>query len=40
VGFGLGGEEDAHTADEHIQLKDLELAVRGYAGIIKAVLNN
>ena len=39
VGFGLGAEEDAHTVDEHIQLKDLEQAERGYAGIIEAVLN-
>ncbi len=38
VGFGLGGEEDAHTVDEHIQLKDLELAARGYAGVIQSVL--
>jgi acetylornithine deacetylase/succinyl-diaminopimelate desuccinylase-like protein len=39
VGFGLGAEEDAHTVDEHIKLKDLEQAVQGYAGIIMAVLN-
>ena len=39
VGFGLGAEEDAHTVDEHIKLKDLEQAAMGYAGIIKAVLN-
>jgi acetylornithine deacetylase/succinyl-diaminopimelate desuccinylase-like protein len=37
VGFGLGAEEDAHTVDEHISLKDLELVARGYAGIIEAV---
>lgn len=39
VGFGLGTEEDAHTVDEQIKLKDLENAMMGYAGIIKAVMN-
>jgi putative selenium metabolism hydrolase len=39
VGFGLGAEEDAHTVDEHIKLKDLEQAEKGYAGVIQAVLN-
>jgi len=39
VGFGLGAEEDAHTVDEHINLKDLQQAAMGYTGIIKAVLN-
>ena len=39
IGFGLGAEEDAHTVDEHIKLKDLEQAAKGYTGIIKTVLN-
>jgi acetylornithine deacetylase/succinyl-diaminopimelate desuccinylase-like protein len=39
VGFGLGTEEDAHTVEEHIHLKDLENAALDYIGIIKAVLN-
>jgi acetylornithine deacetylase/succinyl-diaminopimelate desuccinylase-like protein len=38
VGFGLGTENDAHTVDEHIQIKHLEKAENGYRGIIEEML--
>lgn len=38
IGFGPGRETDAHVIDERLQLADLFAAVRGYQGIIEAVL--
>jgi len=38
IGFGLGREQDAHTVDERISLKDLIAAACGYSGIIEAIL--
>lgn len=38
IGFGPGAEGDAHVVDERLALSDLEAAMRGYAGIINAVL--
>jgi putative selenium metabolism hydrolase len=38
VGFGPGAEGDAHTVDEHIQIKELEEAARGYKGIVENTL--
>lgn len=38
IGFGPGGEGDAHVVDEKINLTDLEKAAKGYKGIIEAVL--
>ena len=38
VGFGPGREEDAHTADERIAVRDLVRAVNAYAAIAKEVL--
>ena len=39
VGFGPGREEDAHIVDEHLELKSLIAAKKGYRGIIDAVLS-
>jgi len=39
IGFGPGGEGDAHVVDEKISLGDLEKAALGYQGIIEAVLS-
>jgi len=39
IGFGPGGEGDAHVVDEKISLDELEKAARGYQGIIEAVLS-
>jgi putative selenium metabolism hydrolase len=39
VGFGLGKETDAHTADESIAISDLLLASEGYKVIIEEVLS-
>ena len=38
VGFGPAAEGDAHTVDEHIQIKELEAAARGYKGIVENTL--
>lgn len=38
IGFGPSDEGLAHITDEYIELEQLFAAVRGYAGIIKAVL--
>jgi putative selenium metabolism hydrolase len=38
VGFGPAAEEDAHVVDEKVRIAELETAVRGYQGIIKATL--
>jgi putative selenium metabolism hydrolase len=38
IGFGPGGEGDAHVVDEKISLEDLEKAALGYRSIIEAVL--
>lgn len=38
IGFGPGGEGDAHVVDEKIDLNDLEKAAKGYKGIIQAIL--
>ncbi len=38
VGFGPAAEGDAHVVDEKVRIEELETAVRGYQGIIKATL--
>jgi acetylornithine deacetylase/succinyl-diaminopimelate desuccinylase-like protein len=38
VGFGPSMEEQAHVADEYIELSQLQKAAQGYLGIIKTVL--
>jgi acetylornithine deacetylase/succinyl-diaminopimelate desuccinylase-like protein len=38
VGFGPGGEGDAHVVDERLELDALIAAARGYRGIIQATL--
>ncbi len=38
IGFGPGGEGDAHVVDEKISLDELEKVAKGYRGIIEAVL--
>ena len=38
IGFGPGGEGDAHVVDEKINLEELEKAALGYQGIVEAVL--
>jgi putative selenium metabolism hydrolase len=38
VGFGPAREGDAHTVDEHIQIKDIHAAAEGYKGIIETTL--
>lgn len=38
IGFGPGGEGDAHVVDEKIDLDELEKTALGYRGIIDAVL--
>jgi putative selenium metabolism hydrolase len=38
IGFGPAKESDAHVVDERLRLADLVAAVRGYAAIIKEVL--
>jgi acetylornithine deacetylase/succinyl-diaminopimelate desuccinylase-like protein len=38
IGFGPGGEGDAHVVDEKVKLDGLEKAAKGYHGIIEAVL--
>lgn len=40
IGFGIGREEDAHIIDESISVADLETAMRGYQGIIRAVCSD
>ncbi len=37
VGFGIAREEDAHTVDESIEVKDLLSAEQGYQGIMYSV---
>jgi len=37
VGFGIAREEDAHTVDESIEVKDLLSAEKGYQGIMYSV---
>jgi len=37
VGFGPGGEGDAHVVDERLELDALIAAARGYRGIVEAV---
>jgi putative selenium metabolism hydrolase len=39
IGFGPGGEGDAHVVDEKISLDELEKAALGYKGIIETVLS-
>ncbi len=39
VGFGPGEEEQAHTADEHIAVRDIVRAVEAYAAIAREVLH-
>lgn len=38
IGFGPGGEGDAHVVDEKLSLDELEKTARGYKGIIESVL--
>ncbi len=38
IGFGPGREEDAHVANEWVQLAELDAAQRGYSAIISSVL--
>lgn len=38
IGFGPGNEELAHRSDEHIEIADLAAAARGYAGIVRSLL--
>jgi acetylornithine deacetylase/succinyl-diaminopimelate desuccinylase-like protein len=39
IGFGLGKETDAHTADESIAINDLLKATIGYQAIIEELLS-
>ncbi len=39
IGFGPGGETDAHTVDEHIKIADLELAVDCFNSMIMSILS-
>lgn len=39
IGFGPGGESDAHTVDEHISLADLIKARKAFTAIIEQVLS-
>ena len=39
VGFGPGGEHDAHVINERLKIEDLVAAARGYRGIMEAVLS-
>jgi putative selenium metabolism hydrolase len=38
IGYGPGGEEDAHTVNESISLDELETAYRGFQGICRSLL--
>jgi len=40
IGFGPGGETDAHTVDEHIKIADLELAADCFNAMIMCILSN
>ncbi len=40
IGFGLGNDTDAHTANESISIQDLYQAAFGYQTIIQAVLSH
>ena len=39
VGFGPGREDQAHVADEHIEIADMMSAARGYAAIVDELLS-
>lgn len=38
IGYGPGGEGDAHVVDERLQIDDLLAAARGYRAMIEAIL--
>jgi putative selenium metabolism hydrolase len=38
IGFGPGTEQDAHTVDERIRVRDIERAADGYIGMIQSIL--
>ncbi len=38
IGFGPGGEHDAHVINERLKIEDLVAATRGYQGIMETVL--
>jgi putative selenium metabolism hydrolase len=38
IGFGPGGEHDAHVINERLKIDDLTAAARGYQGIIESVM--
>lgn len=38
IGFGPGGESDAHTVDEHISIEDLFKARRAFSSMIEHIL--
>jgi len=40
IGYGLGRETDAHTANESISIEELHQAALGYQAIIQTVLSN
>ena len=40
IGYGLGRETDAHTANESISIEELHQAALGYLAIIEAVLSH
>lgn len=39
IGYGLGRETDAHTANESISIEELKQATRGYQAIIESILS-
>jgi acetylornithine deacetylase/succinyl-diaminopimelate desuccinylase-like protein len=39
IGYGLGRETDAHTANESISIEELHQAALGYQAIIQTVLS-